>query len=342
MFASRGEFFGARIVDSVVFAATDDGLYARTVDEAGDPQGPATRIAMTCDAGFDVVASPADAPWFIACGRRADLAKDDDGAVFLFSLDDALAVTSRSELGTLGRDGGGVSVVRDANGPVVGWRDGTPGAWVAKIARPGEPPEALSAPHMSAGAPHLIVDDGDVVAVWSEMWIEAGQPAGHIVAKRAHRTREVSEIHFARSTPRIFHDSQTLVVAFRDARGGRPGLYVVRLGHDLGVIGEPRRVGRADGPGAPTLVTCGEDWTYSVAPRTWGKSDVLVGINALDAALRLHAPERQVYQWAAQFPLAHASCVADNPDRVLVLFTESSDDHRAEVGAHIISLDCAP
>lgn len=296
--------------------ATRAGLFTSSGEET-------MRIEEPCDAldalgGSEVV---------VACARRPREAKDDAGALMLFLLVDGRVVTRRAVEARVGRDHQGISLVRSGDGYALGWHDGTPGDWGAwwvtldSELRATREPRRLSARATAAGPPALLGGERDepVLATWAETWFEGGAPRGQVlVSDGTGRPERIAEVSYAAPTPILARDPRGMVAFFRDqpGRSRRASLFAQRIDRDLSTSTPRRRVGRSDGRGVPRAFMCGGS-LVSVGPRSFGRSEILIGIHLLDEELRSRAKEQQVYQWAAQFTVADALC-ADGQVELLV------------------------
>jgi len=103
------------------------------------------------------------------------------------------------------------------------------------------------------------------------------------------------------------------MLSFRDrARAERLNstrneLYVARIGSDLGIVGTPRAVGRANTESEPSLQTCG-GLTTALLPREYG-GERYVGIHALDAELGQIGAGHQLYANGREFVQASGACL---------------------------------
>lgn len=331
-------FEGVRLVEdgdgNRAIWATREGLFTSTGDEA--PR----RIEEPCDA-IDALGG---AGVVVACARRPHEAKDDSGALMLFVLVDGSVVERRSIEARVGRDHQGLSLVRVSDGYALAWHDGTPGDWGAwwvtldAELRPTRDPRRLSARGTAAGVPALLGGE-PLLATWAETWIERGASRGQVlVSDGTGRPERIAEVSYAEPTPILVRDPRGVVALFRDqpGRSRRASLFAQRLDSGLSTPTPRRRVGRSDGRGVPRAFMCG-DSLVSIGPRSFGRSEILIGIHLLDEALRPRAKEQQVYQWAAQFTLADALC---DGDQLELLVGQRSRLYGDPATLHALPLRC--
>lgn len=319
------------------------GTFARLVDHAGRPTTEARRLGPPCDGG--VAATRSGPRWVVGCLRRAVPEKADGGGVTLLALDDALELVERKSFGRAGRYSAGVDVASDGEHEWIAWHDGTPGdhaAWVVRVGNDGgsSEPWRVSREGIAAGAPSVVVYDGGPVVAWAETWFgDDGYLVGQVLVSdtRAAPT-EVEVIIHEDPRPVLAIDQRGLLVGWRDEMpaGTLPRLVLARLGDDLTPRGEPRVVGRANGAGGPQLLEC-DGAVVTVAPRTYGRWEVLVGINRMDAALDRLTVERQIYEYGVDFSLAAAACAGEH---VLLLAAERGNTTHPDVSIRTATIDC--
>ncbi|MCU0673754.1 MAG: hypothetical protein MUE69_13260 [Myxococcota bacterium] len=348
----------------VAFWSAREGLYARALDAEGAATAEARRLGPECDGG--IAATSVDDELVIACSRRARDDKAQDGSVALIALDDRLAVRRVRSIARVGRDSLGVDLARRSDGTwSVIWHDGSIGAWAVRRARVSledatlapdredgdEGTDALvEAQELSSGVlaaspfPRVHVrasDAGDeALFVFEESWLDGGFARGRVLVarERGGLPIAVEELEANDARAQLVHDGRSWVLVFRDLRRPSPraSLYARRLGDDLRPVEPARRVTRADTDGSPRALTCGEH-LVAVVPRTWD-TDVLVGLDLLDARLRKPVPEQQVYEWSARFPFADAVCV---DDAVLTLVASRPSVGGGGAALHTIGMRCS-
>ena len=286
------------------------GAFAREIDGTGVPIAAPVRLGAPCDAGV-AAATLAGAPW-IACGRRGDDARSDEGGVQVLELRDG-RVSARASFGPVGPDGEGVAL--DVAGtPRVGWqeaRGAISAAWVAEL-REGARPERISPPRFRASRPALATRaDGTPLVAWSETWLDArGDVEGRIELRAGTAAaRAVADLAFDDPHPTLRGSGDDLVLAFRDRRPARsrPRVQIAR------VTGEPgldriESASHANAIGDAPAIPCG-DHVYVVAPRTHSRTERLVSVRRYTRALEPAGPEQQIYEHGSAFEHGDAQCV---------------------------------
>jgi hypothetical protein len=338
-----------------------EGLHARALDGEGAPTAEARRLGPECDGG--IAAASVDDELVIACSRRARDDKAQDGSVALIALDARLAVRRVRSIARVGRDSLGVDLARRSDGTwSVVWHDGAVGRWAVMRARvsledtmgevrhEGGEAEGVDAQELSSGVlaaspyprVHVRASEAgeEALFVFEESWLDGGFARGRVLVARERGGLPIAveelEAHDAR--PQLVHDGRSWVLVFRDLRRPSPraSLYARRLGDDLRPVEPARRVTRADTDGSPRALTCAEQ-LVAVVPRTWD-TDVLVGLDLLDARLRKPVPEQQVYEWSARFPFADAVC---RDDAVITLVASRPSVGGSEAALHTIGMRCS-
>jgi len=348
-----------------------EGLFVRALDGEGAPTRGARRVGPECDGG--IAAASVDDELVIACSRRARDDKAQDGSVVLIGLDAQLDARRARSIARVGRDSLGVDLAPRSDGTwSVVWHDGYVGAWSVMRARVSLERAAVdevsheddedSATEGDVGDPHVDAEElssgvlaaspyprvhvraseaGDeALFVFEESWLDGGFARGRVLVARERGGVPIAveelEAHDARA--QLVHDGRSWVLVFRDLRRPSPraSLFARRLGDDLRPVEPARRVTRADTDGSPRALTCGEH-VVVVVPRTWD-TDVLVGLDLLDARLRKPVPEQQVYEWSARFPFADAACVED---AVITLVASRPSVGGGEAALHTLGMRCA-
>lgn len=296
------------------------GAFVRAIDPDGRPREHPIRIGPACDGGMAALAQ--SGALLVACGRRGDEARGDDGGVQLFEVREG-RVRVRGALGAMGRDGQGVALAVAADGALhVGWqqaRGAVSSAWIAR-ALTGAEPERISHPRHRASRPALALRDGTLLVAWAETWLRPdGEIEGRVRLRSGPRTRDVAALAFEHALPvlrpGVGHD---LALSFRDRRpaGSRPRVQVARVRPGPLRLDRIEAAAHANAAGEAFACGCGSD-IFVVAPRTHSRTERLVSIRRHGPDLRPRGPEQQVYEHGAVFEHADAACV---DGRLLVLF----------------------
>ena len=323
------------------------GLFARALSPNGAPRGAAVRLGPGCEGG--VAAAQLDAGLAVACVRRAMPEADKPGQVIVLRLGDGLEPRARATFGPAGRDSYGVDLAADGDAVWVAWHDGTAGAhraWLARTELGGDgsasdDPRAISREGVAAGAPSVAMHGERPVVAWAETWFGTdGYLVGKVlVSDLRGAPRETAVIIHEDARPTIARSVHGLLLAYRDEQpaGSRPRLFVTELTSELDVARGPVVVGRANGEGGPSLLEC-EGALTTVAPRSYGIHDILVGINRFDRDLERIGVERQIYEYGMRFAHAATACAGDH---LLVLTAERGETPDRDTALTSTVVDCA-
>ncbi len=318
------------------------GAWVVPVAAGGAPRGRRVRVGPPCDGGL--ATARADGGFVVACLERAMDEAGKSGHVTVLRLDASLRPAGSLSFGPAGRYSRGVALAMEGEGdvPVVAWHDGTPGAhrvWLVHAA-PGAEPRLVSREGLAAGAPSVALRDGQPIVAWAETWFDDdGYLVGQVlVSDLRGAPRELAVIIHDDPRPVLARDGRGPLVAYRDERpaGTRARLFVQRITDDLVGTGEPLAVGRANGTGRPHVVAC-EEAVTTVAPRSFGRWDVLIGLNRLGPDLGRIGIERQIYEYGVDFSLAAASCAGEH---LLVLAAERGHSTRPLARLRSTTVDC--
>ncbi len=325
-----------------------DGTFVRALDGHGAPRAPALRLGPACAGGLATTRT-SDATW-IACLRRGNPAKDDAGGVVLWRVARGVARV-HAAFGSAGREARGVALAAEARDLVLLWQDASGGRM--RILRAEVPRATSGAPWGDAVAPRpvsvdalpgtgpaLIVHEGRTVAAWAELGVDAaGRTIGRILVDAGRGAAvEAAEVAYDAPAPQLASvGADGLALAYRDTRGRRDksGLYVVGLGARLQPLAAPRRIARANGPGAPSLAACAGS-LFAVAPRTYQR-DVLVGITRLTPDLATRGREQQIYEDGRAIAQAALGCTRTGP---LLVLGERGTATRPHARLLATALDC--
>ncbi|MEM9193218.1 MAG: hypothetical protein AAGF12_28850 [Myxococcota bacterium] len=289
-----------------LFWSDQFGTHYRRHDDAW--QG--TRITSRCRGGLDAVSGE---QLLLACLRPAVPAAGKAGGVFVFEVGARIRAVGR--VGVAGAHSEGVDLEMLDGRTHVAWQDSKRRVvWLSTLDDPA--PRQISRRGTEAGAPSLGVFDGALVGTWSELvYDDHGDPLGEVVVWTERRgPRRITPVLYPRAQPTLAIDAQSAAVAFRDENpsGTRPRLFVQRLDDELGPSGELLRVGRADGPGGPNVLQCGETW-FTASPRSYSTYDILIGLNRFDTGWDRLEPERQLYEAGRRHTHVVALCQDSHP-----------------------------
>lgn len=324
------------------------GAFARELDAAGGPRGETLRLGRACDGGL-AAASHRDT-LLVACGRRGDEARDDDGGVQLIAVRTAEAgaggrMETRASVGALGPDGDGVALAVDGAGAAtIGWQEARGAitqSWLQQIAE-GAAPERLSSPRFRGSRPTLGWQGDRLVVAWAETWQgERGRAEGRIMVRSGTRAaRAGAEIAFDAPLP-VLRDGVAgdVVLAFRDRRpaGSRPRVQVARVRDDGAALDRVESGSHANAIGESVAIGCGQD-VFVVAPRTHSRTERLASVRRYSRELAPQGPEMQIYEHGAAFEHADALCVEG---RLLVLFASRPSRLQPRGSVRAVPVVCA-
>jgi hypothetical protein len=343
--SARGGFTAVRIAhrgDGYVAAWTSSaGSYVRAIDASGAPASDAHRIGNHCDAGFDVTETPSGLA--IACLYAPVVAQDKQGLVSLIQTDADGHVVMRRTFGDVGSGTRGVSVASTGEGLAVAYFDGALASVLfADVGDEPKPePRVVSREGPTAGPPHLFVDGDRLLLTWAETIVDpmTDSLVGEVlISDLDNEPVRFANVLYDDAQPRIARDAEGLVVGFRDENpaGSRVGLFVARAGSNLEREGEPSRVGRSDAASGVSLFPCA-DGLYAVAPHSYSRREMLVGVSRLDARLESIAGERQIYTSGERYEHGTGTC-ADGA--ALILVAERGRTPAEEVELKAMTLRC--
>lgn len=320
--------------------SAEDGLFRSSSSGASDAP---VRIDEPCDS-LDAISQ--DGSLLVACGRRPLPSKDGPGSITILRLTDGESIERSMPIeGRVGRDHQGLSIAPRAGGLVLAWHDGRPGDWGAwsieldASMQPVDAPQRLSASRVAAGRPFILPGD-PLLFTWAESWVEGGYPSGQVLVSDGRgRPRRAAEVIVQSAVPVLARDASGAVLFFRDIRrpNRRTSLFAMRIDESGNARGEPVRVGRSDGRGGPSATYCAGLLAVAT-PRSFGRTEVLVGVYLLDDALEERVKEQQVYQWAAQFTAADIAC---SEDTMTLLVGQRSHLEGDPATLHALPLRCA-
>ncbi len=324
--------------DAVLLAWSEPaGLFTRRLDARGKPTHGAKRIAERCAGGLAVALHRARV--HVACSRPHE---DDGGELVLLTLGDAGEALTTQKLAEPGADARGVSLVSAGDALLVGFHDGHRGAYAARLLIvEGDTVSAvaLSDPAFAASAPTLETQGGTWIAAWSETRFEVqGTSHTRLMAKSHGKpARVLGETSVSDPAPSLAWDARSPFVVFRDRRGSstRAELFAVRLTEGLATRDEPELVGRANGEGGPSALSCGS-LRVALLPRDYA-SERYVAVHALDPTLKNLDAGHQYYANSRDFVSAAGTCVGDE---LLALAMERGSPGSASISIASMRFHC--
>lgn len=282
----------------------------------------------------------ADGSW-LGCSRPAG--DESASEVLVIELADDLAARRSIVLGRAGRDGRTISLARRAGKLFAAWESGTVGGPSVRLTelslRPDEvqlsSERTLSLPGRNGRQPALLASDEHLWAVWAESDLAPGGESHRVmIARDDGRAQTLRNVRLASASPTLARDDQGLVVAYRDRQKGdaRPELYIARVRNDLGLRNKPRKLGRANSEGGPSLALCGGTRTAVVPIDHAG--ELYVAFHPLSAALRVLEDNHQYYASGREFVLASTLCTAAGLTALLAERTQPS-----KPGSELLQVD---
>ncbi len=322
------------------------GTYGQNLDASARTRGPVVRITERCSGGLDLAAAPVtasaqgDGSW-LACSRPHT--DPEQAELMLLRLNAAGQVETKERIGRVGRDGAGVSIALDGKHLFIAWHDGTVGAYAARLMIATEDKRAyltLSDPTFAAGAPSVAARNGHWLAAFSETRIGLEHTATRVMLRSDREpARMLCETDVSDSAPIVGWDDASPWIAYRDrrAKNAKPELYTMRLSTKLTPSGSSHSVGRANGEGTPSLVTCGQT-RVALLPRDYA-SERYIGVHALDAAFQNLESGHQYYANSRDFVLATAVCTGGS---ALVFASERTAPAKPGASLMSMSFHCDP
>jgi hypothetical protein len=167
----------------------------------------------------------------------------------------------------------------------------------------------LSDRERMAAAPSLLVAAQHVYLTWSETLLGLTESRTSLwIAQAGTAPRALRAGATERAAPRLLGDPGGMLLTYRDMdpKGRRDALFAVRLGADLSVVGRPRRIGRANSEGPPSVHRC-QARLAAVCPLEHG-SERYVALHALLPDASPSGRNHQFYVSGREFVLAQATC----------------------------------
>lgn len=316
------------------------GLYASGLEPDGAPLGPPIRLTRACDGGL-AAASHEETLW-IACGRRGDSARADEGGVQLLSIRER-AVRNEGALGALGPRGEGIGLAVSSTGRIaVGWQEGHASVshtWI-RLLTPEVVPERLSDRRFLGSRPSLEWQGDQLAVTWSETWPDArGRPEGRVMLRIGERAaRAMAETRIEEVLPTLRPNGPTgLLLTFRDrlqARS-RPRVRLSRIESD-GTLSRLEDGSAANAAGESIALRCGQD-VFVIAPRSRSRTERLIGVRRYRSNLEPHGPELQLYEHGIAYEHADAQCIAGH---LVILYASRPTRVHPHGSVRAVSLTC--
>jgi hypothetical protein len=347
---ARGSFGGVRVVqwdETFVAVWTESlGTFVRTIDMNGRPVEAAQRIGIACEGGVDAVATPSGLS--VVCIHPPMPQADKPGQIELIAFDRALAVTDRRIVGSVGRTSRGVSVADGGDGAlVVAHDDGEERAVFVTRVTPDRPPrqQRISREGPTPGPPHVFADEDRLLVTWAETITDPTTDAlvGEVLVFEPggaeSEPSRFATVIYDDAQPRLSRDTEGWVLGFRDEypAGTRVALFTARLGPGLEKAGDLSRIGRSDAASGAALFPCAGG-LYTVAPHSYGRREVLVGVSRLDTSLESIAGEHQIYTSGTEYVHGTGLCAGD---AALILVAERAPTPTDDATLKAVTLTCA-
>jgi len=344
---TRGGFDAVRVVPfgdghAAVWTGAE-GTFLRPIDATGEPTATPSRIGAGCAAGLDVT------PWsegrvLVACLHPPIAAADKPGAIALITVDRAAEVQGRVTFGEVGVGSRGISVVTfGESGVAVAYFDGERSAVLyARGGRSGMTGlRVVSREGPTPGPPDLTVDSGQPLLTWAET---VNDPTSDtligevLISNLEDEPERFASVLYEDAQPVFARDATGLIVGFRDENpaGSRVGLFTARVGPGLRKSSDISRVGRSDAASGTALFDCAGG-LYAVAPHSYSRREMLVGVARLDTALESIAGERQIYTSGARYEHGTGLCADDS---ALLLVAERAASPAGDAVLKAMTLRC--
>lgn len=293
------------------------GVWSRSLDAAGVPVSPKTRLIERCGGGMDALFLQGSL--FLACSRPQTTGEEgDEGELVVYRFDDTNRVTGSLLLGPIGRDGRGAALTSRGRTLELVYHEGQLHQLIVRSASI-EPEslklthqEVLSASSRVASQPSSFIEGAHHYAIWSESELTNDpKPRSEVWIRRDREAPiKVLQTSAAEAAPSLSHDGQSLILAYRDKKPSdkRNELYVQRLDASLRAKTAATRVGRANGEGPPRLSRCA-DVHAAVLPREYG-GEHYVAVHELTPQLQSLGGGHQYYANTREFVMADSVCSA--------------------------------
>lgn len=316
-----------------------EGLFVRSLNEAGAARGEPKRIGEPCRGGLAMTTGGGRT--FVACSRPAE--SNEQAALVLMQLGaDGQKLRERT-LGSVGRDGAAVTLAATPTRLLIAYHDGSVGAYAARLVSvplTGDlsdvtPQQTLLSDLTYAAGPPAIATRGEHwLAAFSETrYGNDGARTRLMLRSDTQSARTLRESLIVDPLPSVGWDEKSAWIAYRDRslKNPKPELFAARLTSTLKLSGKPSAVGRANSDGPPSLFACGKQ-LIALLPREYA-SERYIGVHALDTNLANLGAGHQYYANSRDFVLARGTCAGG---QALILAAERKAP--AEPGAALVAM----
>lgn len=329
-FGSKVQIYGTALLpmdDGGMLAIWSDagGVWSVPLASSGSPMREPARVSRLEAAHIAAVHLGADCVQsghgfaLVAAPRVSATEGNASLELMLLGLDGRRSRTIRM-LGKVGPYTSHVTLAGDCDGVLVGWHQGSIGDFSSRVAlvdaREGVVvwEQRLSDEGASGFCPGILAGRDRFVAVWGEvrprfrdpdkepvpdplMFAALDRDGGFVAGPRKLLDTFIPSMA---PTPRWHRDH--LAVLYKDypIEATRDGIYMAFVDPGGGLVGEPRRIGRGDGPDHPLLLSLPEDRLATAVVRTLS-FELLVGVNYLDSGGEKLSGEVQIYAHKVRF-----------------------------------------
>ena len=319
------------------------GTFAQATNAHGGPRGEPRRITGPCPGGIAATAYRDHV--LLACIRPGDRDRGRAGALVLFEVADHSTVVG--SVTPIGDRSDSPSIAADGDRAVVGWRDADvflSRARSVEVVRGlvGEPTWVSSVGTLASGPSPTFVQ-GELIQAWTESWIQAGHPTGHLLTRRESQPPMPSlEVHDIDVHTYLTADAEGPLVALRDTRprGARHRSFVGRLDPHLRLdVEDLHSPVRADGSGGhPLIIPCGGH-IFSLATRRSSRGVTMVTVRRLSSSLESVEGEQQIYEYHHRLTRSVGVCVDEH---LVLLVAERQTEARPRPRLQTYEVRCGP
>lgn len=328
----------------------EEGVWSLPLSRSGSPMRDPARVsrlgaARIAGVSLEEGCAPSGARFVLVAAPRVDVTKGSAGLeVMLLGPEGRRSRTVVMD-GKVGPYTTQVSVAGGCDGVLVGWHQGAIGDFSARVAFIDVDEGAvrwerrLSDEGTNGFCPGLLAGEGGFMAAWGEVRptfrsvkdkpvpdslvmasldLDGGFTAG---------PRYLLPTFRPSVAPALQWSEDRIALAYKDypVEAFREGLYLAFVDTEGGVEGEPRRVGRGDGPDQPVLMSMSGGRLLTAVVRSLA-FELLVGVNHLDSRGEKLSGELQIYAHQVQF--RHLSAVIAGRDILLHHVEQTNDGTR--------------